>query len=326
MLKGALLGFGEEAAETYSPALLAAGGRLRTDAVVCAPGEARRARALFPAARLYGSAEELLAAEKGLDFALAAVPAALRGAALAAALKAGLHSAAHPPLAASPAEMSELARLAAARGRCLYALHPWERSLPWSSFSRAAAEGAAGPVAAAELTLLTPRRAGPGAARGVSAALGWQAFAMLLDVVRLKPLAVSARLGTGADYDPEAPEEEAAFTVHFPGATALVRLSAGAFAPRFHAALRGPRGALRLSGGRLSRDLAGAAPDALEFPESLHPGLARPDWLSGELSAFAVAAQSKAPPTAGLKNSVACARLLANAYYSASVRSAAAPL
>ena len=109
MLKGALLGFGTEAAEIYAPALLDAGCPLEIQAVAArGPEELQAAIRKFPGARAYRGAEELFAKERGLDFAVVALPQEQRAACALLALENRLHVLCHPPFCSSAAEFDRL--------------------------------------------------------------------------------------------------------------------------------------------------------------------------------------------------------------------------
>lgn len=326
MLKGAMLGFGEEAAQVYAPAMAEMAGTMEIQAVSgLSPEQLEAASKKFPRARLYPGHEELLAAEKELDFALAPLPAAERRRALLLALEAGLHAATHPPFCSSVTELTDLALAAERMKKVLFSAQPWERSAPWQAFSRVISEGLLGEIRRVEVRLLTGRDAGKSAQEGVTAALGWQAFSLLLGTVRRPPLFMAARLGSAAGYDAQAPEEEASFQVHFTGATGAVYLAAGAHAGRFAVTAVGRKGMAALEDKKLTIDL-GQEPRVLDSKEDLAEGLSRPRWMARELETFAAEIQKPVPGGAGLKNSLYCVRLLRNAYYSASVNSAAVPV
>ncbi|HNW43329.1 MAG TPA: Gfo/Idh/MocA family oxidoreductase [Elusimicrobiales bacterium] len=327
MLTGALIGFGTEASEIYVPALLDGTSPLEIGAVAAGgPGELQAAALKFPGARKYRSAEELFSKETKLDFAAITLPPAQRAACMLRALESRLHVFCHPPFCFSTGEFDKLKETADRSGRTLFSAHPWENSSPYAALSKAVSRELPGEILRAEVRMLTPRRAGRGPAAGVTAALGWQAFSILLGIVRRPPLAITARLGLKLPYDAEEEEATAAFQVHFGEATGSVYLAAGAHASRFQAAVIGKKGLLELGGAGLRLDVAGQAEETVALKENLAEGLARPHWLLQELKAFRDEIENPALRGAGLKNSRHCIKLLKNAYYSAGVNSAAVPL
>lgn len=156
--------------------------------------------------------------------------------------------------------------------------------------------------------------------------LGWQAFSILLGLLRRPPLAMAARLGLDAAYSPDRPEDEASFQLHFGGATGIVHLSRAAHAARFGVSLTGSLGIVDLRGNRLSLDIAGHTPETVVLDDDLAEGLVRPEWLLAEFRNFKKEIENPGQPRAGLKNSRYCAKLLRNAGYSASINSSAVPL
>ena len=327
MLKGALIGYGAEAAEIYAPALLAGDCPLEIQAVAGRGQEELSAAAgKFPGARVYGGARELLSAERGLDFAAVALPQSERAACIMLALENRLHVISHPPFCFSTGEFDRLKQAADNSGRTLFSAQPWERSSPCRALAKAVGAGLPGEILRAEIRIMTPRPAGRGRAEGVTAALGWQAFSLLLGAVRRPPVAIAARLGLELPYGPGATESEASFQVYFGGATGSVHLAAGAHAPRFQATVIGKKGLVEISGGRLRLDLLGHKEETLSLRENLAEGLARPQWLLQEFKDFSAEIENPALRGSGLKNSRYCVKLLKNAYYSAGVNSAAVPL
>lgn len=327
MLKGALLGFGPEAAEIYAPALLDGASPFEIQAVACPdPQELEAASLKFKRARLYRDCEELLSKERRLHFALVALPAAERARGLLRALENGLHAASPPPFCFSVTEFDGLVRASMKTGKALFSAQPWERSASWSAMAKTINGGLLGEIRHAEERILTPRRIGPGRSAGITAALGWQAFSILLGIVRRPPTALAARLGAGPPYDPEAPEEEASFQIHFTGATGSIYLATGAHSTRFSAVAVGQKGMAELCGNKLLLDINGQDAQVIKFSENLAEGLARPRWFLRELEAFRGEIQKTVPDGSGLKNSLHCVKLLRNAYYSAAVNSAAVPL
>ncbi len=327
MLKGALLGFGPEASGIYAPALRSADCPLEIQAVACSGDPGLQAAALeFPGARRYRSAEELLDKERALNFAAVALPPAERAACALRALERRLHVLCHPPFCFSPVEFDGLRQAADAAGTTLFSAQPWERSSPYAALSGAVSREVPGEILRAEVSILTPRPSGQGREEGVTAALGWQAFSILLGIVRRPPLALAARLGMEFPYNAGAVESAASFQVYFGGATGSVHLAAGAHASRLRAAAIGPKGAMELRGAALRLDLRGQKEEIIGLQENLDDGLARPHWMLREFHAFREEIENPALRGAGLKNSRYCVKLLRNAYYSAGVNSAAVPL
>lgn len=327
MLKGALIGYTAEASEIYAPALLDSTSPLEIQAVAAAGGDELRAAALkFPGARTYRGAEELFAKERALDFAIVALPPAQRADGIMRALGNRLHVLCHPPFCFSTGEFDKLRQAADVTGKTLFSAQPWERSSPYVAMSKTITGELPGEILHAEIRILTPRQAGLGREAGVTAALGWQAFSVLLGIMRRPPLAMAARLGPEFPYDAAAREGAASFQVYFGGATGTVHLAAGAHAARFQATAIGTKGLVEISGAGLRLDLKGQPGETVSLKENLDEGLARPQWLLQELKDFRAEIENPDLRGSGLKNSRYCVKLLRNSYYSAGVNSAAVPL
>jgi predicted dehydrogenase len=322
MLKGAIIGFGKDAADAL-PAALSAAKDLRILAV-CEKDPALLAGAggPLPEAALYGNTGDLFSKSGELDFVILRGAAEERFGTVRRALENRLHVICETPFCSSTREFEELREAAAKAGRVLSALQPWERGAHWLALQRTLNGGLLGSVTHAEVQFFLP---GPCPDGGVTAAYGWKAFAMLLAAVRLPPLALSARLTPAPEPGAAPAEGAAAFQVHFGGADGSVYLCSGAHAARFRLAASGEKGRAELDGDLLRLDVKGLAPETIKLGSSLAAG-DRPEWLGAELSAFAEEIKGKSPAGSGLRNSRYCVKLLKNAYYSASLRSSAVPL
>lgn len=323
MIKGAILGFDREAAELYGPALLDAKNFLGIQAVTClGPGEERNA-AVFPEARIYHGLEELFSGETDLDFALITSAPGQRARCARRALENRLHALCRPPFCFSTTEFDEICQAAQRNRRIVFSAQPWEHSHTWRTLSEIIDRQLPGQTRRAEIQLLSPGRERE---RGVTAGLGWQAFSVLLGLVRLPPLTMTARLGLDTAWSPDTAEDEASFQLHFSGATGIIHLSAAAHAARFSVRLAGEKGLVELRGNQLFLDIAGNTPETVTLEDDLAEGFERREWLLSELLSFRKELEVPDRPRAGLKNSRYCAKLLRNAGYSASVNSSAVPL
>ncbi|MDD5209241.1 MAG: Gfo/Idh/MocA family oxidoreductase [Elusimicrobiales bacterium] len=310
MLKGAFIG--GPGAFGFSPSSFA-GGDFRITAFA-APG-ARRERPAFPReAQEYPTIKSLIAAELQLDFAAISLPPGETFGALLPALERGLHVICSAPPCLSTTEFETLRGAAEKAGKVIFIVQPWEHAAPWLALSKALTRGLAGEINYAEVQALLP---GPEPEGGAVAALGWQAASMLLAMVRRPPSAIEARLDSGA---------AAACHVHFGGADGFLHLACGAHAPRLRAAVAGDKGRIELDGNLLRLDIKDMAPETVELRHELVPGVCLPEWLAAELSDFKKEIEGSRERGSGLRNSRYCVKLLRNASYSASVKSAAIPL
>ncbi|MDO8805608.1 MAG: Gfo/Idh/MocA family oxidoreductase [Elusimicrobiota bacterium] len=310
MLKGAFIGGG--GAFSLRPSVFA-GNNFKISAF-CLAEHGREVPAVPPEIRPYRDLEILLSEEQGLEFAAISLPPGESFGAALLALERGLHVVCEPPFCRSSTEFETLRAAAEKAERIIFPVQPWEHAAPWRALQKAITRGLAGEINYAEVQALVP---GPAPEGGVIAALGWQVFSMLLAMVRRPPSAIEARLNPGPG---------AAFHAHFGGADGFVHLSTGAHAPRLRAAVSGDMGRLEMDGCLLRLDIKGLPRETVELRHELAPGACRPEWLAAELSHFKKEIEGLRARGSGLRNSRYCVKLLKNASYSASVKSAAIPL
>lgn len=310
MLKGAFIGSGR--ASALKPAVFT-GAEFKISAFYTA-GDRKENQGALPGAAEYLSLKSLLENELQLDFAAVSLPPAESFSAVLAALERGLHVICEPPCCGSTTEFEALRAASEKAQKIIFLVQPWEHAAPWLALSKALTRGLAGEINYAEIHAMLP---GPAPEGGAFAALGWQAFSMLLGLVRRAPSAIEARLGQGAP---------AAFHVHFGGADGFVHLSCGAHAPRLRAAVAGDKGRLELDGNLLRLDIKDLPQETVELRHALAPGACPPEWLAAELSDFKKEIEGGRERGSGLRNARYCVKLLKNAPYSASVKSAAIPL
>ena len=309
MFKGAFLGSPGPCG--FSAAAFAGGGFKISAFSTAGPGKPKPGD---PREALeYPSIKSLLAAELQLDFAAISLQPEQTCEAVLAALERGLHVICSSPPCLSSTEFETLRGASEKAGRIIFIVQPWEHAAPWLALSKALTRGLAGEVNYAEVQALLP---GPAPEGGALAALGWEAASMLLAMVRRPPSAVEARLSGPA----------AALHVHFGGADGFLHLSCGAHAPRLRAAVSGDKGRIELDGNLLRLDIKGMAPETVELRNELVPGACNPEWLAAELSDFKKEIEGGRESGSGLRNARYCVKLLRNASYSASVKSAAIPL
>lgn len=322
MLKGAIIGFGGDAAGAL-PSALSLAKDLKILAV-CEKDPALLAAAgrLLPGAALYGDTGELFSRSGNLDFVFVRGAAEQRPLAALRALENRLHVLCETPFCSSTPEFEKLREAAARNDRVLSALQPWERSAHWLALEKTLNAGLLGRVSHAEAQFFLP---GPAPAGGLTAAEGWKAFSMLLAAVRLPPLALCARLTPAPERGKEGTDAAAAFQVQFGGADGAVYLTSGAHSARSRLAASGDKGRAELDGDLLRLDVKGLPPETIKLGSSL-AGPDRPEWLGAELVDFGKEIEGKISAGAGLRNARYCVKLLKNAYYSASLRSAAVPL
>jgi len=303
-MKGAFIG-GRDALSRLAGGFTSAGLELTAFCPDGAAGTAPLPRGL----RLLGSAEELFS-EPGLAFAAVSLPAGRAAAVIELALKRGLHAVCEPPFCASTTGFEALRAAGAEAGRSVFPLQPWERSPVLRALEKALDRGLAGDInyACVQELVVGPPPAEPAAAL-------WRPLSLLLSCARRPPVAVAAR-------NPAGPA--AALHAHFNGADGFAHVAFNAAEARLKISVSGTNGRLEADGGLLRLDVRGAPREDVEFADG--PGAARPEWLAAELSDFRKEMEGASPRGSGLRNARYCVKLIRNALYSASVKSAAVPL
>src|SRR6266542_420441 len=147
-LRGAVIGFGFIAQNGHVPAYLACPERfsITTVADSCA---ARRepARKVLPEARIYASAEELLAAEAGkLDFVDIATPPCDHASIAHAAFERGLHVFCEKPIATSANDAASMMEHARAARRVFYPSHNYKHAPVVKAVRKILDEDQIGPI------------------------------------------------------------------------------------------------------------------------------------------------------------------------------------
>jgi len=275
---------------------------------------ATRCPALPQEAWAYGDPKTMLPNDQDLDFAAINLPPGESFGAVLLALERGLHVICEPPFCRSTTEFEKLRAAAEKAGKIIFPVQPWEHAAPWLALEKAITRGLAGEINYAEVQALSP---GPAPEGGAVAAMGWQAFSMLLAMVRRPPAAIEARLAPGGT---------SGFHVHFGAVDGFVHLACGAHAPRLRAAVSGDKGRLELDGNLLRLDIKDMPRETVELHHELAPGACLREWMTAELLDFKKEIEGGLPRGSGLRNSRYCVKLLRNAAYSASVKSAAVPL
>jgi predicted dehydrogenase len=299
MLRGALIGFGNVAANGHVPGWLA-----RPDVEIVAVSDSNNARRseaarLLPHAHWYQSGEALLAKER-LDFVDICTPPSSHANLIRMALKQGLHVLCEKPLVTRPEDLAELSMLAGSARRVLYTVHNWHHapiiefvrdllqrreigsitSCAWQTLRMkpaAAVDGQSGNWR------LDPHIAGG----GVLVDHGWHACYVILNWLEQRPTAISAKLETRRHVD--SPLEDTA-TVHiqFPRATVELFLTWAADERRNTIEITGDRGTIRVENKSVLLSLVGSREGGSrwELASGLSEGSHHPEWFGGVVSGF----------------------------------------
>lgn len=320
MLRGALLGVGNVAVNGHLP-----GWRARSGVTFAAAADARtggKAAFLeaFPSARWYESAEELLGAERELDFADIATPPALHAPLVRQAFSAGLHVLCEKPLVLGAGEIPELASLAAQKGRALVPVHNWKHAPALAKISELVTAGAVGEVRRCRWETLRTRpavaagdegnwRVDPAqSGGGILMDHGWHALYMVAGWLGTAVKSVRANLTT-QKHRSFPIEDTAAVTLEYASATAEIFLTWAAEERSNRIVVEGTRGRITLDGGHV-RLVAGAAPQDFDLA-SIAEGSHHPEWFGGVIEDFLSEVADQARRGAGLAEASFCASVMA---------------
>lgn len=332
MLRGAIIGAGQVAANGHLPGWLA-----RDDVRIVAAVDPRpESRAAFDA-RLPGLLwrdkpdvlAELLDAVP-LDFVDVCSPPAAHAKAIRAALEQDLHVLCEKPLVLNETELGELAALARERGLVLAAVHNWRHAPPVVAATEIVRSGAIGRVlrcrwevirerpAAASVTGNAPNwRLDPAiAGGGILVDHGWHAAYVVASWMPGSLASVRGRLETRKHRD--SPLEDTADLLLTFGekgaepAEAEIFLTWAGAERRNTVTIEGSAGTIRIEGRRLevargSRSAAKTGGTVRELSESLSEGSHHPSWFGGASEEFLRAIRSPEDrPARSLTESALC--------------------
>jgi len=255
-LRGAIVGFGFIAEKGHAPAYASCGEfEIRAVADTCA---ARRAvaKALVPRARVYASAEELLAKEKNLDFVDVCTPPSDHAKIAVMALEQGLHVLCEKPMATTLADARRMLDTARRRERTLFPCHNYRHSPVVKAVRSVLDDGEIGKVHLVTLQTFRNthakgvpewrtdwRREKKYSGGGIAMDHGSHTFYLAFDWLGAYPTAITARRSTIGQFDTE---DNFACAITFPNGTASAHLSWTAGCRKVIYTLHGERGAIRV--------------------------------------------------------------------------------
>jgi predicted dehydrogenase len=295
MLRGAISGFGEVAAQAHL-----AGWRTRPDVNIVAihdPVSERRHHAMrvIPNIRVYDDLELMLDGER-LDFVDIASPPAYHAATARMVLAAGAHVLVEKPLCLTVDEFEALRAAASSRGRVLMCVHNWKHAATYRLAHELIAGRRLGEIRYVALDRLRTAPAGTstgasgrwrlGAATGGGILVdhGWHVFYLMRWLMGgLDPTGIAAFMSVG---DAAPVEDVADLRVVFPGGRiASAHLSWRSPVRRTRAMLYGSEAALEIDGDRVVLTARSGNPEDLsvtpEADDSYHSA-----WFAGIAADF----------------------------------------
>jgi predicted dehydrogenase len=323
-LQGAIIGFGKVAEMAHVPAL-AMDERFQI-AAVADPLYQRRARAqaVLPQARVYATAEELLAREPDLDFVDICTPPADHTALSLAALGRGCHVLCEKPLTLEPEDILALKAAASQADRTLVTVHNWKHAPLLARGRELAGSGAVGAIKTVEWEVHRTSGSGGGLTawrqeegQGLGGILidhGWHAFYLLMGWVGEIPQALNARLVFKDDQ--AGVDQEAEVRLRFPSCQGRLFLTWQAGERRNWGRLRGNEGELVLADDRLILAGSGRPEEIQSFPDKVSAGSHHPHWMGGVLEELLTEIAHPHRRRANLREAELCALLIRLAYRS----------
>jgi len=317
-MRGALLGVGRVALHGHLP-----GWRQRGDVKIVAAADSRldgrsAFQKAFPQARWYDSSTDLLRSEK-IDFVDICTPPDTHAGLIRSSLERSLHVLCEKPLVLRAGDVGPLAALAATRQRALVAVHNWQYAPALAKLTELVRSGAAGSIrrcrwqtlrtqpaasaAAADNWRIDPARSGG----GILVDHGWHAFYVVNSWLG-RPRFVRAQLTTRRHHAFPT-EDTALIDLDYATSSAEIFLTWAADERANRVEIEGTAGVLRLDGGNVSLETAGAAKQLWEFP-SIAEGSHHPEWFRGVIDSFLTEVENTSARGRSLDEAALCVTLV----------------
>lgn len=246
-------------------------------------GEA--ARRCAPKARVYGSLDECLAVEKGLDALIVASPPKYHADAVVKGLSAGLHVLCEKPLTLDLDAFKAIEAAARTARRAVWTINNWAYSPQWSALLKLVREGRLGKVRSARIEVLRTKpsvSALPGdwrkdpsiAGGGILVDHGWHNLYLMRGLLGERLELVETQLQPAGVVD-----EVADLFLRAEAAQGRLHMSWRSKVRSNSAFVAGEKGTAELLDDSLVIKTGGKA-ETVSFPEKLSAGSAHPAWLS----------------------------------------------
>ena len=332
-LRGAVVGFGFIASNGHVPAYLACPEQFQIIAVAdtCA---ARRelARKTLPDARIYGSSEELFAAEANkLDFVDIATPPCDHASIAHAAFERGLHVFCEKPIATSSSDAASMMEHARAARRVFYPSHNYKHAPVVKAVRKILDEDQIGPIRLVTLdTFRTThakgvsewfpdwRRSRRYSGGGIAMDHGSHTFYLAFDWLGAYPSALTAKMSHLGAHDTE---DQFSATLTFPTGIAVCQLTWNAGVRKVIYTLHGERGAITITDDDIEVAIKASTGHA---PARVEKFSAASNWMDASHAAwfrplqqqFLDAIEKKDYVGQNARDSLMCIRVIEAAYQS----------
>ncbi len=320
-LKGAIIGFGEVVKKAHVPAFLNHKKRFEIIAVVDTSHETlKQAEKYYPKARRYPSLKELLNNEKELDFVDIASPPMLHAKLIKQVLNANIHVLCEKPLVLDTDELKEIKKLSMEKNLCLFTVHNWKNSPQMLKIKEILDSNALGNVHYGEFHTLRQRpsisslkgwRKDPKlSGGGILIDHGWHVFYLILNMLRKKPLSISAKLEMSKEENPV--DEIANCKIHFDKASATMHLSWKSPVRKNSAVIYGDKGLLLFNDNNIILENEDGK-EEIKFETGLSQGSAHPEWMTSLLGDFLEELENPDIRSTNLKEAETCLKLIKGA-------------
>jgi predicted dehydrogenase len=328
-LRGAIVGFGFIAEKGHAPAYASCGDfEVRAVADIC-PARRAAAKAKIPGAKIYASAEELLAKEKSLDFVDVCTPPADHAKIAMMALERGLHVLCEKPMATTLVDARKMLAAARRHERTLFPCHNYRHSPVVKAVRGVLDDGEIGKVHLVTLQTFRNthakgvpewrtdwRREKKYSGGGIAMDHGSHTFYLAFDWLGAHPTAITARMSTIGSWDTE---DNFACAITFPTGTASAHLSWTAGCRKVIYTLHGEKGAIRVEDDDLEVTVARDGRwDVRRTSIASHWGDAsHVQWFASLLGSFRAAIRRGEHVGRDAEDALRCVELITRAYASA---------
>ncbi|MEA3307529.1 MAG: Gfo/Idh/MocA family oxidoreductase [Elusimicrobiota bacterium] len=320
-LKGAIIGFGEVVKKAHVPAFLSHKDSFEITAIVDNnPETLNQSEEYYPKAARYSSLEALLDNEKNLDFVDIASPPMLHAKLIRQVLNANIHVLCEKPLVLDTGEFEEIKKLSKEKNLCLFTVHNWNNSPQMLKIKEILDSNILGNIHYGEFHTLRQRpsisslkgwRKNPKlSGGGILIDHGWHVFYLIMNMLRKKPLSISAKLEMSKEETPV--DEIANCKIHFEKASATIHLSWKSPVRKNTAAIYGDKGLLLFHDNHIVLENQEGR-EEIKFETGLSQGSAHPEWMTSLLGDFIKELENPEIRETNLREAETCLKLIKGA-------------
>jgi predicted dehydrogenase len=340
-LKGAIVGFGNIAANGHWPGYAESSSIEIVNVVDPSPERRKTAEALKPGIKTYASFEEFMQAQHpGLDFVDICTPPVTHVKMSQECIRRGWHVLCEKPLSLSVGDYTLLARHVERQKKTVFTVHNWKYAPIFQKTMQTLRGGRIGSVWHAEIFVQRDSHCkgtaqgasnGPGAIAvtksedwrkdrdfagcGILVDHGWHSFYLLLNVVGATPESIIGKMHSDAK-DKNALEDAAQVLIQFPEADGYIHLTWKAKMRRNSIIVQGDKGTLLLDDDRLMLTTHDGQKEETLFETALSAGSHHADWFRNLLPDFIEEIRNPAKRGANLREAGWCVALTCAAYES----------